>query len=494
MQRTILIPSIMKTLFLKYYLVLFPSILFSQTHLIDSIKTALKKATHDSVRCNLLNKIIQVDERMEARIGYYDQMTMLGERNLNEKDIPLRNYYIQSMATSINNKAYYLTVKGNIVEALELYKKSIKYMYMIGDKQNTAYLMNNIGAIYDSQGDLVKALVWFQKSLKELNALNDTNGIASTFCNIGNIHKKQNDHSTALNYYKKSLALFEKSKNKQGVATSYNYIGSIYHEMRMDSLAIKYLEKSLKLRQELELKPGIAQSFNNIGSVYKNQRNFNQALVYFKKSIEIYKEIQELRGIVNTSDNIAQVLFEQGKSTEALAFAQESLKGAMKLGVPLVTRNIAGTLKLIYQRQQNYQEALKMFELQMKMKDSLNNMETRKATYKHELQFQYEKKEAELIAQQDKENAIAKEKIKQKEAERNYFIIGFAMLIVFIIFILKGYRQKKKDNKTIIEQKAIVELKQKEIVDSIRYAQKIQKAHLPNESYIFRSISRLKKY
>lgn len=483
----------MKRFYLLLYLLILPSYLFCQTSDIDSLKRLLKNAKHDSIKCSLLNKLIEVDEAMDARIGYYDQITALGEKNLNEPNINLRNYYLLSMSSCINNKAYYFTIKGNIIEALELYEKSLMYTNLLGDRKNAAYMMNNIGAIYDSQGDLVKALIWFQKSLKELNDIKDTLGMASTFCNIGNIHKKQKDPKTALSYYKKSLNFFEKINDQQGISTAYNYLGIIFQTLGDTSLSLNYFEKSLKIREEIKNKPGIAQSLNNIGSIYKKRGDLNRALEYYQRSITLYKELQDLKGIVNTSDNTAQVLYEQGKSNEALNLAKESMRGAMKLGSPLVTRNIASTLRSIYLGQNNYQEAYKMFELQMKMKDSLDNMETRKATYKHELQFHYEKKESELKAQQDKENAIAKEKLKQKENERNYFIAGFGMLIVFSGFVYRGYRQKKKDNKTITNQKTVVDQKQKEILDSIHYAKRIQQAHMPNEKMIAKTFERLKK-
>ena len=51
----------------------------------------------------------------------------------------------------------------------------------------------------------------------------------------------------------------------------------------------------------------------------------------------------------------------------------------------------------------------------------------------------------------------------------------------------------KKANEIISLQKRTVDEKQKEILDSIRYAQRIQKAHLPNEKQFTRTMERLKK-
>ena len=68
---------------------------------------------------------------------------------------------------------------------------------------------------------------------------------------------------------------------------------------------------------------------------------------------------------------------------------------------------------------------------------------------------------------------------------------GLAVVIVFALFILNRFRvtRKQKDiiekQKSVVESKnLIIEQKQKEILDSIHYAKRIQTAHLPNEKFI----------
>ena len=61
-----------------------------------------------------------------------------------------------------------------------------------------------------------------------------------------------------------------------------------------------------------------------------------------------------------------------------------------------------------------------------------------------------------------------------------YGSLAVLLIIVALAFMLyKGLRENKENNKIISEQKAIVEEKNKDITDSINYAQKIQEAILP---------------
>jgi hypothetical protein len=160
---------------------------------------------------------------------------------------------------------------------------------------------------------------------------------------------------------------------------------------------------------------------------------------------------------------------------------------------PEFIKNSARTLKQIFQKQNKYKEAFEMYELEIKMRDSINNQETQKAAIKKQMQYTYEKKELETKAEQDKKDAIAKAELNQKENERNYFIVGFTLVVILALFILRGYKQKQKANKIILEQKQLVDEKQKEILDSIHYARRIQMAQIPSEKQIAAILKNLQK-
>ena len=62
-------------------------------------------------------------------------------------------------------------------------------------------------------------------------------------------------------------------------------------------------------------------------------------------------------------------------------------------------------------------------------------------------------------------------------------LISLAIVLVLVVFVLRGYNAKRKANLIISKQKEIVELKQKEILSSIYYAKRIQNALLTSENY-----------
>src|ERR1051326_899636 len=84
------------------------------------------------------------------------------------------------------------------------------------------------------------------------------------------------------------------------------------------------------------------------------------------------------------------------------------------------------------------------------------------------LEGQKEKDKAELQARQAE--------IDNKHTRLNFFIAGSVMLLLLAGLLLRSYYQKKRSGEEMARQKAIIETKNKEIVDSINYAKRINEA------------------
>ncbi len=111
------------------------------------------------------------------------------------------------------------------------------------------------------------------------------------------------------------------------------------------------------------------------------------------------------------------------------------------------------------------------------MRDSIRNKETKKEALRQSLKYEYEK---ELLIRE-------KEQEKREEMQRIilYAIIAILILVVlFSVIIYNRLRITRKQSAEISRQKSLVEKKNKEIIDSINYANRIQQALLKTEEYI----------
>jgi hypothetical protein len=78
--------------------------------------------------------------------------------------------------------------------------------------------------------------------------------------------------------------------------------------------------------------------------------------------------------------------------------------------------------------------------------------------------------------------------IEKNETIRMYLIAFVIMVSVFSILLFRRFKISNRQKKEIIAQKKLLEIKQSEILDSIRYAKKIQESFLPTEKFLERII------
>ncbi|MFI5204006.1 MAG: PP2C family protein-serine/threonine phosphatase, partial [Flavobacteriales bacterium] len=94
------------------------------------------------------------------------------------------------------------------------------------------------------------------------------------------------------------------------------------------------------------------------------------------------------------------------------------------------------------------------------------------------IRFSEEEKKRDLVLAQ-KNAQIDKEK-----TERYALYGGLGLIVVFSIFMVNRFRVTNRQKKIIEEQKLVVEEKQVEVMDSIKYAKRIQDALLKEENHI----------
>jgi serine phosphatase RsbU (regulator of sigma subunit) len=350
---------------------------------------------------------------------------------------------------------------------------------------------NSIGRYYYYLGSYPEALKNHLTSLKISEAINYREGVAASFNNIGLVYFQQNNCPEALKNYNASLELRKSIDDKRGIASCYGNMGLVYRFQKNYSLALKNYFACLKIMEAIGDKRGAGSAYNNIGNVYLDQGNYPEALKNHFASLKIKESIDNKTGIALSFGNIGKVLTKQKKYKEAESYLVDAINLSKKIGYKENLREVYSNLAELYCTVGNYKEAFQNQNYLILYKDSIYNEETRIRTIQNQMTFDFEKKEAATRAEQEKKDILATERLKQKEQQRNYFIIGFALVGLLALFILRGYQQKQKANTIILRQKIevekskhIIEEKNKDITDSINYAKRIQHAILPHNNDI----------
>ena len=489
-----------------FFILLLPSLLSAQDPYLDSLVAALKVAKQDTVKIKLLNELSEICEINDI-LSYAEPCVILCNKALKLK-LKLKNeFYLRNLSDAINNIGFVAEQQGDSPKALEHYTKSLKIREDLNDLVGMAASYNNIGVIYKNFGNISKCLDYYHKSLKISESLKDENAIALVLDNIAAVFSSQEDYAKALEYYKRALVIYEKTQEKSGIALALNNIGYIYNCQKNIEKSLEYYFKSLKIHEEINEEQGITASLNNIGLIYKEKGEYQKALEIYNRSLKIYQKINDKSGIAHTLNHIANTYLAQGKLEKALINGKQAFTISNQLGYPKDINTSAATLKRIYKMQNNYKDALAMYELQIIMRDSINNKKTKTASIKKQIQYQYEKKAAADSVKHSEEQKVKNAlltaqnaQLKQEKTQRLALYTGLAFVIIFLGFVFNRFKVTQKQKIIIEQQKILVDTayeqlheKNKEVMDSINYAQKIQRALITSEFYIEKTLNRLIK-
>jgi hypothetical protein len=137
----------------------------------------------------------------------------------------------------------------------------------------------------------------------------------------------------------------------------------------------------------------------------------------------------------------------------------------------------------------DYKTALAEYKRFAAFKDSMSNVEQSREVARLKLKNELDKKKAIEEAENKKETALATERKKRQELFSYIAVLGLLLVGGFAIVLYGRLKLAREQKKIIQRQKHIVDEKQKEILDSIYYARRIQKALLTSERYIEKNLN-----
>jgi len=496
---------------------------------------------HDTTRVNALlewsNMIHWANPDLDQELN--QQIINISISNLKSKLSPEETRFFKlHQAIGYGNVGISLKSKGKSKEALSAQEKALSLRTELADSNGMAICINNIGNVYLNLGDYHKAEEYYNLSLGIRKALNQPSKMAASIGNLGLIAQRNGKYVKAIRLNMESLKLQEQANDLRGVALSYNNVGAIYLETEDIDNAEKYFQLGLEIANEMENPQFIAGMLGNLGVVFSERGDEQMALEYVKKAYAIQEEIEDRfsmagslnsmgfsKGTLNEPDsalyffnqaetiirelgdqrylssiliNKARVYSKDNNEAMALRYLKEAKELAIGNTDMERIRESNQELYKLYKGRKDFENALYSLETYYKMRDSLKNEEVAAEMIKQNYQYQYEKKALadsieNMEAQKVSEAEIAAKdaKIAQDQILKYSLWIGVAFLLVFAAFVAHRLRLTQKQKLTIekqknevVYQKEIVEEKNREITDSITYAQRIQSAILPPNKLI----------
>ena len=415
-------------------------------------------------------------------------------------------------------KLYWQT--ADFTQAKKYADKALELSDKINFKKGKAAALSNIGLVFWKQGNYPEALKNYFSALKIAEETGDKRKTAAIYTNIGNIYINQENYPEALKSQLPALDLAIKMGEKKLMANAYNSIATIYYRQGnfpgvkaalRDSLwkiSLNNHFAALKLNEETGNKNWLAYNYNNIGILYEGQgealrrengnkdtieKKFSEATKAYRDALKIEEEINDQDGLVGSCLNLGSVSTNLRKFSDAQKYLNKALAVSKEIGIMDDMKDSYLYLQKLDSMQRNFVSAYKNFKFYILYRDSLINEESTRKTVQAQMQYEFDKKEAATNAGNEKQAAIASA---EKQRQRIVLILVSCVLLLVLVFagfVSRSLRMTRRQKHYIEEQKQIVEEKQKEILDSIYYARRIQTALLPTEKYIDKTLNRLMK-
>ena len=371
-------------------------------------------------------------------------------------------------------------------------------------------------------------VIVFLQSVEKYKAESNKNQTANYLKKIADIYNGANMLSDALPYYVEASQISQEIGNTTAVRVFNQQIGRLYNEVGNFVEAEKYLKASLDIAYKSNNREMIASALSNYSSTLYNQKKYEEATENYEEVLSIAQELKNYRMMCNASSKIATCYKELGdEDNYEKYFRLTSSFNDFEKNEIIKEKEIAAEYQKRVAVAKTYSLKIQGLKLEL-VEDSL--VQTEKEIKQNEI-------EIELLNQREAaEKSKVKEKeakLKEKEAELRakktiiYSLIGgFVLILLASMVVLKLFIDKKKANKklevlnkelsdknikidnqykklqtqnikienqnTELQSKNIkieadrleLEKQNNQIIESINYASRIQKAILPSRQAI----------
>ena len=387
-------------------------------------------------------------------------------------------------ADAYNYMAVYYMEENHFDKSKTYFDKALHICKSINYKKGLGAYYYNIGTLYQREGNAPRAI---NNYLMSLDYLQLEIYRISIYRTIGIIYKGINEDLKAIEYYNKSLSLSQKLNDHNGMSKTFSEVASIYINRKDFEKSRAYLNKALTLSSKLNIKTK-AKIYSGLGSLYDNTKEYTKAIEYYNKALNIGEKIKDNTLISNVSACLAFIFLKQDKIPKAMDYALSSYKIANKIDLPGPIQKSSRVLYLLYEIKGKPSKALEMYEIYIKMRDSLVNVKNTNALLQEEYRYEYELqalsdsvKNAELNKVRDAKLFVQESRLNQERLLR--IGLGLGLFLVLAISSLIFYRLRDTQQK-----KLVIESQNKKINDSINYAKKIQDTLLPPTEIISKNM------
>lgn len=421
-------------------------------------------------------------------LAMYDSAFFYFEKALNKRKAQKKQDKV--IAVLLNTANVYNQLKDYSNSILK-YKEVIRLAHEIKNKKAEMTAQVNLADVYRDIGSYDKGMACLNIARQINKEINDTLQAPYMYAVLSQLQQGMGDPAAAIATERLALKLLGSRPDVYLKISVLSNMGSAFRQINQTDSALHTYLVAEKLMNDVHDSIGLGIVSGNIAKVHIAGNNPSAALVYALKAIEIGKNIRDTTLYSDNMINVARVYALKNDFKTALSYATEALPLIEKFNNKMMLSAAYACLADIYKGLNQHDKRADYLEKSFACRDSAMSEENKRTATRLNVELNVFGKEKEIELLNKSAEVKEAELEKQKTARRLITGIAalFALIVVIVVFFFVKLRksnliiQKQKErvesqNEIISVQKQTVEEKQKEIIDSINYAKRIQSAVL----------------
>lgn len=306
-----------------------------------------------------------------------------------------------------------------------------------------AYYM--FGKAYSIVGLRDRGEEYFLKSLRILEPRGDSFELGRLYVRLADSDIRLKRKETAWMRLQLAKEMFERIGSKNGLMKVHQALGTYFVREKNMEACMQHFEKQRELAVELGDSLGIAEAGLFLGPRLIELKQTEKGLAYLHNSVALFEKLSRMGSLVAAYVHIGKYYTdtEQYEKAGATFARAESLYATIRSPQVHIYRHLQRNLRGYYVKTRNWEAAHRHLINEIQAATEIEGIVRDSIVYRLHAEFETEKKEALLAAQQN-EIRLVQENF-QLERKGNYFLLSALFLSIVFLFIL--YRLYLKNSR-----------------------------------------------
>jgi serine phosphatase RsbU (regulator of sigma subunit) len=406
--------------------------------------------------------------------------------------------------------------------------KIIHIASRLNRKESKVSFYHAVGDRYYDNDDYQTARLYYNKALEFARLTLDKKLIADQFASLGDMCRLQDQNTVALDLLFQAMYMYKEIGEKKELSHTLSLIGDLERCIDQPDDALHYLGESLDLCLANDYIEDQTFCYSSLGGTYQQMGEYDKAYASFGKGLSIATLLKDTMRIIDFNYSIGDLLVDMNEVDEAITYLEKgitlceqhqdkyylafchmglsrayfkkrdfdrSLKEgleAYRIGEELkafgFSSEASEVLYEAYAAKNDYKNAYKYLKIVKDNNDSTMNSGKIKQQARLEINFKnsFQEKQDSILrfSEQKQKDLEHASELQQQQILAIAGAAGLVIALVIVFLVYRSYKREKRSSEIINKQKQIVDTKNKEILDSINYARKIQQAIIPTHNEV----------